>query len=120
MNRASRGRFPCGRSGETDLPVVEDGEAEGLALRVRPQVRLEAERVDGGQERLDGVERGPGHRRVLRHVTPEETQRKVKEHFPESEGRASAYRSLVSDQSSTQSSLGEWNRTRHKKKHHSH
>lgn len=38
-----------------DLPVVEHLQAEGLALRVRAQVRLEAERVDGRHERLDRV-----------------------------------------------------------------
>ena len=53
-----------------DLPVVEHGEAEGLALRVRPQVRLEAEGVDGRDEGLDRVEGRAGHGRVLRHVTP--------------------------------------------------
>ena len=53
-----------------DLPVVEDGEAEGLALRVRPQVRLEAEGVDGRDEGLDRVEGRAGHGRVLRHVAP--------------------------------------------------
>ena len=38
-----------------DLPVVEDREAEGLALGVRPEVGLEAERVDRGDECLKKV-----------------------------------------------------------------
>ena len=48
---------------------MEDGQTEGLALGVGAEIRLKAERVDGGQEGLDGVERGPGHGRVLGHVT---------------------------------------------------
>lgn len=51
-----------------DLPVVEDLQAEGLALRVRAQVRLEAERVYGRHEGLDRVQRRAGDGRVLRHV----------------------------------------------------
>ena len=40
-----------------DLPVVEDGHAEGLALGVCAQVRLKAKRVDGRNECLDCVQR---------------------------------------------------------------
>ena len=53
----------------THLPVVEDREAEGLSLCVRAQVCLKAKGVDGREESLDGVQGGPGHRRILRHVT---------------------------------------------------
>ena len=49
--------------------MVEDGQTEGLALGVGAEIRLKAERVDGGQEGLDGVEWRPGHGRVLGHVT---------------------------------------------------
>ena len=51
-----------------DLPVVEHGEAECLALRVGAEVGLEAEGVDGGEEGLDGVERRAGHWGVLGHM----------------------------------------------------
>lgn len=51
------------------LPVVEDGQGEGLALRVRAQVGLEAEGVDGRDEGLDGVERRARDRSILGHVT---------------------------------------------------
>mmetsp|Transcript_63504 Transcript_63504/g.189221 ORF Transcript_63504/g.189221 Transcript_63504/m.189221 type:complete len:307 (-) Transcript_63504:2480-3400(-) len=40
-----------------DGPVVEGGEAEGLALRVRAQVGLEAKGVDDGHEGLEQRER---------------------------------------------------------------
>ena len=40
-----------------DLPMVEYGHTERLALRVRAKVRLEAERIDCRNERLDRVER---------------------------------------------------------------
>ena len=53
-----------------NLPVVEDGEAEGLSLRVRPQVRLEAEGVDCRDKGLDRVQGRARHGRVLRHVAP--------------------------------------------------
>lgn len=53
----------------THLPVVEDGEAEGLSLCVRAQVCLKAKGVDGREESLDGVQGGPGHWRILRHMT---------------------------------------------------
>ena len=53
-----------------DLPVMEDGHTERLALRVRPEVRLETERVDRWNERLDRVERRAGHRCILGNVTP--------------------------------------------------
>lgn len=51
----------CATDGERSrwdvyLPMVEDGQSEGLALRVCAQVRLEAKRVDGRDEGLDGVE----------------------------------------------------------------
>ena len=48
---------------------MEDLQTEGLALRVRAQVRLEAERVDGRHERLDRVQRRTRDRRVLGYVT---------------------------------------------------
>ena len=52
-----------------NLPVVEHREAERLALRVRPQVSLEAKGVDGRHEGLDGVERRAWDRGVLSDVT---------------------------------------------------
>ena len=52
-----------------DLPVVEHGHTERLALGVRPEVRLETERVDRRNERLDRVERRAGHRCILGYVT---------------------------------------------------
>mmetsp|Transcript_12875 Transcript_12875/g.38024 ORF Transcript_12875/g.38024 Transcript_12875/m.38024 type:complete len:676 (+) Transcript_12875:129-2156(+) len=51
-----------------DGPVVKDGEAEGLPLRVRAHVRLEAERVDDGQVGLDRVEGRAGARPLGRDV----------------------------------------------------
>ena len=36
---------------------------------MRSQVGLESEGIDGGEESFDGVERGSGDGRVLRHVT---------------------------------------------------
>ena len=48
-----------------DLPVVEDGEAEGLTLSVRAQVGLEAERVDGWNKGLEHVEWRAGQGCVL-------------------------------------------------------
>ena len=53
----------------THLPVVEDREAEGLSLCVRAQVCLKAKGVDGREESLDGVQGGPRHRCILRHMT---------------------------------------------------
>lgn len=55
----------------TNLPVVEHGQAEGLSLRVRPQIRLKAKGVYGWDESLDGVQRRARNRCVLGHVTPE-------------------------------------------------
>lgn len=52
------------------LPVVEHRQGEGLALRVCAEVCLEAERVDGGDEGLDGVERRAWDGCVLGDVTP--------------------------------------------------
>ena len=46
-------------------------------LRVHPQVRLEAEGVDGGDEGLDGVEGGARDGRVLRHVASALRQHRV-------------------------------------------
>lgn len=54
--------------------MVEHGQSEGLALRVRAQVGLEAKRVDGRDERLDGVQRRAWDGRVLGDVTPERRQ----------------------------------------------
>lgn len=51
--------------------MVEDGQSEGLALSVCAQVRLEAKRVDGRDEGLDGVERRARDGSVLGDVTPE-------------------------------------------------
>jgi hypothetical protein len=48
-----------------NLPVVKHREGECLALRVRPQIGFEAERVDGRNKRLDGVQRGARYRRIL-------------------------------------------------------
>ncbi len=59
---------PVQRVAGHHLPVVEHGHAVGLALRVRPQVGLETERVDHRQQRLDYVQRGARYRTVLRHV----------------------------------------------------
>lgn len=53
---------------------MEHGQGEGLALCVRAQVGLEAERVDGRDEGLDGVERRAGDGGVLGHVTSEGRQ----------------------------------------------
>lgn len=52
------------------LPVVEHRQSEGLALCVRAEVGLKAERVDGGDEGLDGVERRAWNGCVLGDVTP--------------------------------------------------
>ncbi len=49
--------------------MVEHGQRERLALRVRSQVGLKAERIDGRNERLHRVQRAAGNRRILRHVT---------------------------------------------------
>ena len=50
------------------LPVVERREAEGLALGVRAQICLKAERVDDRDERLDRVQRRPWLGGLLRDV----------------------------------------------------
>lgn len=52
------------------LPVVEDRQGEGLALCVRAQVGLEAKRVDGRDEGLDGVEGRAWDGSVLGDMTP--------------------------------------------------
>ena len=49
--------------------MMEHGQAEGLALSVRPEIRLKPERIDGRHESLDRVERGTRHRSILRHMT---------------------------------------------------
>ena len=56
---------------------MEDGQAEGLALCVRAQIGFEAERIDGGKESLDDVERRARDWRVLRHVTTSTCQHGV-------------------------------------------
>lgn len=48
---------------------MEDGQGEGLSLCVCSQVSLEAKRVDGWDEGLDGVEGRPGDGGVLGHMT---------------------------------------------------
>lgn len=61
-----------GGAGQTVyLPVVEDGQSEGLALCVSAQVRLEAKWVNGWDEGLDGVERRARDGSILGDVTPE-------------------------------------------------
>jgi len=52
-----------------DLPVVENWQAESLALGVCSQVCLEAKRVDCWQESFDSVQRGTRHRGILGHMT---------------------------------------------------
>ena len=59
------------------LPVVEYRQAERLTLGVRSKVSLEAERIDGGKESLDDVERRARDWRVLRHVTTSTCQHGV-------------------------------------------
>lgn len=54
-----------------NLPVMEHGQTERLPLRVGAQVGFKTETVDRRNERLDGVEGGAGHRRVLSHMTSE-------------------------------------------------
>lgn len=49
--------------------MVEDRQGEGLSLCVCSQVSLEAKRVDGWDEGLDGVEGRPGDGGVLGHMT---------------------------------------------------
>ena len=58
----------------THLPVVKDLLAEGLALRVCPQVGLEAVRVDDRDERLDRVQRRAGLGHVLRDMAAAKSQ----------------------------------------------
>ena len=48
-----------------------------LTLCVSAEIGLEAERVYGGQERLDGVEGGAGHGGVLGDVAPPLGQHRV-------------------------------------------
>lgn len=50
--------------------MVEHRQSKGLALRVSAEVRLKAERVDGGNESLDGVKRGARNRSILGDVAP--------------------------------------------------
>ena len=59
------------------LPVVEYRQAERLTLGVRSKVSLEAERIDGGKESLDDVERRARDWRILRHVTTSTCQHGV-------------------------------------------
>lgn len=75
VNKVLNGRMRCAADGEWSrwdgyLPVVEDRQSKGLALRVRAQVRLKAKRVDGRDEGLDGVERRAWDGSVLGDVTP--------------------------------------------------
>ena len=53
------------------LPVVEDRQGKGLALRVSSQISLKAERVDGWNESFDGVQRRAWDGCILSHVSPE-------------------------------------------------
>ena len=52
-----------------NLPVGEDLRAEGLSLGMCSQISFEAERVDGGDERLDCVQRRASDRLVGCYVT---------------------------------------------------
>lgn len=61
---AKLARFP-------HLPVVEDRQGKGLALGMRAEVSLKAERVDGWDESFDGVQRGAWYRCILSHMPPE-------------------------------------------------
>jgi hypothetical protein len=49
--------------------MMEDTETEHLALCMRPEIGLEAERVDGGNESFDDIEGRAGDRSILRHVS---------------------------------------------------
>lgn len=75
--------------------MVEDGQSEGLALRVRAQVRLEAERVDGRDEGLDGVERGARDGSVLGDVTPGGGDAQTQDHGSESSSQPTSHISLI-------------------------
>ena len=57
--------------------MVEDGETEGLSLRVGAEVSLKAEGIDGWDERLDGVEGRAWDGGVLGHMTPGVGQRGI-------------------------------------------
>ena len=60
-----------------DRPVVKDGEAECLPLRVGAQICLEAERVDHGHVCLDEVDGRPRARPLARHVPPAPREHRV-------------------------------------------
>lgn len=87
-------RAAGGGSAAAYLPVVEDGQGEGLALRVCAQVRLEAKRVDGRDEGLDGVERGARDGSVLGDVTPE-GRHATQGHGSESSSQPRSHISLI-------------------------
>lgn len=52
------------------LPMVEDRQRKGLPLGVSPQIGLKAERVNGGDESFDGVERGAWDGCILSYMPP--------------------------------------------------
>lgn len=83
--------------------MVEDGQSEGLALSVCAQVRLEAKRVDGRDEGLDGVERRARDGSVLGDVTPE-GRRTTQDHNSECSSQPRSHISLIIPISVEQSS----------------
>ena len=70
----------------THLPVMEDREAEGLALCVCAKVCLEAERVYGWNEGLDGIEWGPRDWGILSDMASGREDRGGREEREEREG----------------------------------
>lgn len=52
------------------LPVVEHRQSKGLSLCMSAKICLKAKRVDGRDESLNGVERRPWNRCILRDMTP--------------------------------------------------
>lgn len=83
--------------------MVEDGQSEGLALSVCAQVRLEAKRVDGRDEGLDGVERRARDGSVLGDVTSE-GRHTTQDHNSECSSQPRSHISLIIPSSVEQSS----------------
>ena len=61
----------------THLPMVKHREAKRLSLGVSAKVGLKSKRVNGRDERFNGVERGAGDWCVLCHVTSSSCQHGV-------------------------------------------
>lgn len=51
--------------------MVEDRQGKGLPLGMSAEISLKAKRVNGWDERFDGIERGAWYGRILSHMTPE-------------------------------------------------